>query len=167
MPVMESLSIALSTIGTAAQFAKGIMDTKVDAAVAEKVMELRNLVADAQTQLLAAQLEQSGILAKLEALEKENARLKAWAVEKERYALVPFAEGAHVYRLKESAQNGEPIHDLCPKCFADSEKGMLTYAGLKDGHKHFVCPRCKQSYLGEYVAASAETACQPSRLRGY
>ncbi|MFV0662831.1 MAG: hypothetical protein ACK5NS_04130 [Denitromonas sp.] len=165
---MESLSIALSTIGAASQFAKGIMDTKVDAAVAEKVMELRNLVADAQTQLLAAQSEQSGVLAKLEALEKENARLKAWGVEKERYALVSLAEGTHVHRLKVSAQNGEPIHDLCPKCYADSEKGMLTYAGLKDGHKHFVCSRCKQSYLGQYVAACADIDYQPrGRMRGF
>ena len=84
--------------------------------------EFRKLLAEvlaAQRGALTAQTNEFALLEQINDLKKEIARFETWDNEKTRYELKAFGTGAFAYALKTEAQQGEPMHQICPTCYAN------------------------------------------------
>ncbi|MGH7089946.1 MAG: hypothetical protein ACREFQ_13705 [Stellaceae bacterium] len=92
--------------------------------------------------LVAAELAQLDLIARVRQLEEEIARMKAWSAEKERYELHRIGSLAFAYLLKPDAQPPEPPHWLCAGCYQQAKKGILQFAGLRNSMMLWQCPLC-------------------------
>jgi hypothetical protein len=108
----------LSALKTAFDLAKGLKDiddaTRRNAAVIEL-----------QEKLLTAQSTQAELLERISTLENKVASFETWNAEKQRYELKPFGSG-FAYVVKPEAQGSEPLHQLCPNCYARGKKSILA-----------------------------------------
>ena len=140
----------ITSLRAAAELAKLAVDARDAAVIRAKVIELQREIFAAQSCALTTQQDQFTLLDRVRNLEKENAELKAWDAETEKYQLTDVRknagfgqEGAFAYRLKAMGPSGEPIHFLCAKCFQDREKSILQAQLLFPGHcDALLCHRC-------------------------
>ena len=105
----------------------------------------RNTVAiELQEKILAAQEQQSALVAQVRALEEEVAALKAWDADKQRYQLTKIGkDGVFAYGLKEGMEAGEPDHKLCVNCYNQGQKSVLQMEVRVPGMDEVLaCPRC-------------------------
>lgn len=83
------------------------------------------------------------------ALESEVVELRHFEMERERYVLHQWSSGALTYRVKPEAQGEEPVHHLCPACYAQAVKSLLQPAGFESHHRALRCCKCREIYLVE------------------
>ena len=125
----------LSALKTAFDLAKGLKDINDAANRNAAVIEL-------QEKILGARQAQSELVERVEELEKENARLKEWQVERERYELKEIATGAFVYAPKDTMRGHEPMHWLCANCFQNGKKRFLQAHRNDLRHIYHKCQEC-------------------------
>ena len=125
----------VSALKSAFDLARGLKDID-DAA------RRNSAVIDLQARILDAQSAQAELLVTNGELRDRIAQLESWDKEKARYALREIAPGIVCYVTKEEACNGEPIHKLCARCFADRQKGYLQQTVREDRVDRFTCDRC-------------------------
>ncbi|WP_411982895.1 hypothetical protein, partial [Streptococcus pneumoniae] len=89
-------------------FIKGFNQLKTEAEVAQKTIELNQIIAGIQTDLFEAQSSYTAAISRIDELEKELVAVKNWSTEKQRYQLYELAPGSFVYRLKTEMANSEP-----------------------------------------------------------
>ena len=122
-----SIAAAVSGLKTAGDIAKGMLDLKAAGDVQGKVIELQNVILNAQSSALAAQSEQMILLQRVGELEKQVSRAEAWEAEVVRYKLKDYGDGRFAYELKSEAANGDPPHRLCTTCFHAGKKSILQF----------------------------------------
>jgi len=134
------------------------MGLRDSAKLLEKTVELNQQIAAAQSALFSAQSEQTMLVKKIDDLEKEIDRLKAWEVEKNRYKLVRYEPGVLVYYLKSEENNGEyPAHNLCSGCYDKGVKGILQATPqLQARYRVHVCDRCGVKLAFSFVPPPAQ-----------
>jgi hypothetical protein len=111
--------------------------------------EIRAAVSEVDEKLTTAyivawksQEKQTALIQYISELEKENAELKNWNREAERYQLDQIVTGAFAYSLKPGRENGEPAHYLCTNCFGKREKSILQVNAPGTKAHALNCPRC-------------------------
>ncbi len=117
MVVAEAM-MGVSAFKAAMDITRGLKDIDDRTRRNEAVIEL-------QEKILGAQAAQAALVAKIDELQKEVARLTAWDEDKQRYKLTEIGTGIIVYSLKEGMENGEPQHQLCTACFNVGFKSFL------------------------------------------
>lgn len=160
---MTSFSAAINSLKAAADIAQGIIKLKSFTDVQTKVIELQNQILTAQSSALNAQAEHLALLSKIETLQKELARLKAWKQECVNYVLKEVAAGNFAYVSKEGQKSEEPQPWLCCQCFNDGYKSIVQFSGHKDSHKIFLCNRCKSTLLARIEPAGVTVEVVPRR----
>ena len=109
----------------------------------EQIMSLREGA-------LELQEENQELKSRVRELEAKLQAADDWKHEKERYVLVnPWGGLAQVYALKGERADGEEAHYLCPNCFHNKKKVILT-PGKRDGWVVMVCPACKATLETSY-----------------
>lgn len=160
---MASITSAITGLGAAAELGKTIIGLKTTTEVQAKAVELNMTLLAAQSSAIAAQQEQSSLLKRIDTLEAEIVRMKAWDAEKERYELADTRGGALAYRLKAGMEAGEPTHWLCPACYQQQKKSILQPETLFPGRTEILaCPQCHN----ELVVSGARNPTQPRRGAG-
>ncbi len=115
----------------------------------EQIMSLREGA-------LELQEENQELKEKVRNLESNLRSTEDWNQEIEKYALVnPWRGPAQVYALKESNSNGEQPHLVCPNCFHNASKTILTPSKDKSGDALMDCPACKASINTGYSGVGA------------
>ena len=123
--MMEIINGALNGSKTAFEIVAHLLALETDAAVSGKAAESNHGILDPRQKLIAIQTSYSAVSGQIRNLETEIARLKDWKDEKERYRLYEPVADVLLYRVKPEMQKGEPVHDLCPKCYQDNINPIL------------------------------------------
>lgn len=147
-----SITSASSSIKSAIDIAKALVQLKSIADVETVAIQLREKISTAQAAMIKAQSEQSAMVQRISDLEKEVSKLETWSTEKQRYQLTDlWNTGVVAYALKESMCNAEPPHYLCTKCYEDGRKSIL---GLQKNRKNLrmmlVCHTCGSEFHSNY-----------------
>ncbi len=124
----------------------GAFKSMYDAAKALKDMNdaaIRNgAVIELQSQILAAQEQQSALIQRRGELEREVADLKSWEGVKQRYEMVALAPNVVAFAEKKDIQDRQAPHYLCANCFAAGKKSHFqqTLSGVR--LDRFKCNSC-------------------------
>ena len=144
MNELEAAGAALTSLKTAFDIAKTMVGLRDSNLVREKALELNGAILEAQERALASNSAQSALVKRIDDLETEIARMKAWDGEKDRYHLNKHTGGILVYSVKPGMEAGEPEHHLCANCFQHREKSILQSEIRNPGRVlYFYCMRCK------------------------
>jgi hypothetical protein len=141
---LSAFQAAATSLKTAGDIAKALLDLKVAADVQAKVIELNRMILTAQSDAMTAQATQIELLERVRELEGELKGLEDWEAEKQRYGLMRDNGGCMIYSLKQSfVDAGEEPHALCPHCYENDKKSFLQPApeGVRQQGHH--CPKCK------------------------
>jgi hypothetical protein len=111
-------------------------------------------VIDLQKEILSAQSEQFTLLQRVDDLENEVARLKAWEADKKRYKLVELRPGVIAYSLKADMANGKPQHQLCTACYEVGFKSILKSEVWDPGRYSMIA--CQGCGWFAYMSGSAD-----------
>ena len=130
----------LGAIKTAFDLAKGLKDIH-DIAVRDWI------AIELQKEILAAQAAQFSLVERVRDLEAQVASFEKWEAEKKRYALKDFGGNTFAYELKPEEAGGEPVHRICPKCYAKGHKSILQSEGKDSVERDmYRCTECKTEY---------------------
>jgi hypothetical protein len=139
MVVTEAIA-GLSAIKTALDMAKALENIQEAVARDRAVFEL-------QREILSAQQAQFVLVDRIRDLEKQIADFDEWKAEKKRYEMKEFGGGTIAYALKPSMANGEPLHNLCCKCYNNGKKGVLQSRGINAYRQQMVkCSECDADF---------------------
>jgi len=162
---ITSISAAMSSLKAATDIVQGMIKLKSAVDVQTKLIELQSQILAAQSNALHAQAEYSALLEKVESLQKELARLKAWEQERTKYVLKEVSQGNFAYVLKDGTNAEEPEHWLCCQCFNDGYKSVVQFSGHKEFHKVFLCNKCKSTLHVRIESAGVTIETIPRRDR--
>lgn len=144
----SEFTVAITAFKAAKDIAQGMLGLRDTEAFKAKLIEFQSKILDAQGAVFAANDERADLIHKIAELEKELAMIRAWEVEKQKYALKSLKETAdsaiYVYTSKEGINDGEPEHYICVKCYQDGYKSILQSEIRNPGRSRVsVCHRCK------------------------
>lgn len=150
--MVDGLGMALSSLKSASDLAKSLIELRDAAKIGEVSIELNGKIAAAQQLAISAQHEQAALVSEINNLKKQIVGYEDWAAEQKRYQLHDFGSGTFAYILKEGMENGEPPHNICANCYQKSQKSILqNRGGTYDGREFYDCPKCTGSFpLGDY-----------------
>jgi hypothetical protein len=130
---------------------KGLKGVSGDKAAQEELSRLQRLIDSAQQSAIAANLAQFDLIQQNRALEEKISRFETWEGEKLRYELRnvnPGRGAVFVWALKPEAQNTEPFHVLCAKCFEHRNRSILQAAPeTRMGQRLHICFECKSEFV--------------------
>ena len=153
----------VSSLKAAKDIAETMIGLRDTAAFQGKAIEFQSKILDSMSSAIAAQEERAALLQKIDALEKEVARLETWEAEKQRYELKDAGGGALAYALKEEARGSEPPHWICPQCYQDGKKSILQSEMRMPARRDtLVCHGCSTDLI---LSGYREPTEIPSRRR--
>lgn len=136
-----TIAAGLASIKAALDITKTLADARDTSKILEVRLELQRL-------LLEAQEAQSALIDEKRALEERIRNFDRWETERQRYALTEVVPGRFVYRLRPEAAAGEPDHSICPDCFEDRRKSVLTHSTIPIGRAEMLrCQACGYEVL--------------------
>ncbi len=142
MPDFSAIASALSALNSAKDIAQAMIGLRDTAEFQSKLIEFQGKLIDANSAALAAHDERSKLVNEIEALKRELDDLRAWDVEKRRYALTEVGDAAFAYIVKADERGTEPTHCICPECYQREQKSILQMEKNYYGSVTLVCPKC-------------------------
>jgi hypothetical protein len=111
--MIEYLPQALSSLGTALNIGKSLIEIRDSTKLQEAVIQFNSAIIDAQSKIMASQNEQTALTAKIDELGKECMRLKNWESEREKYTRNEIAVGIFAYVENEFVDQFQNAHKYC------------------------------------------------------
>lgn len=163
---ITAIGTAVSGLKAAIDIAVGFKDMAVETEAKVRTVELMNAILSAQASALQAQEVQQALLKRIDTLEAELMRMKAWDDESQRYELADAGQGVLAYRIKAEVQPSEPPHWLCPNCYGEKKKSLLQPENRFPGRTQWlVCTRCHTELLIKGVRDMNTQASRPALRR--
>ena len=130
---------ALTTITAVGELTRLIVSGKVDSEVKAKAAELNNSILSLQGTLFSLQSQNHDLLEAKRELESKLVKISSWENQASRYQLHKLCSGVFVYALKKDQKNSEPAHCICPNCYEEQRKSILTSTGKQHDGTHYFC----------------------------
>lgn len=146
--MFSEIGAGYASLKAAKDIIQGINALNTSATVNEVKVALQGHILDAQQSLFAAQEKHAAAADRIQHLEQEIMRMKAWKQEAQKYELINLEGGSCVYMLKLDMRECQPPHWLCAHCFDNGQKGILQpQPGKKDTPDKAIygCPACKNA----------------------
>ena len=122
-----AIQSAISSLKTAVDISKSLLELKSTAEIQSKVIELQSALLEAQKSALSATTAQFELQEKVKDLETQLKAVGDWENQKRRYALIaPWRGAAQAYALKRAYAKGEEPHLLCANCFHNAKRVILN-----------------------------------------
>jgi hypothetical protein len=139
---MTAIGVVATSLNTAINIAKAMVDVRDATAFQGKVFELQRAIIDAQQSVFAANAERSSLIEELREAKGQIVRLEAWEAERQRYELKDVGRGSLAYVVKESVRGAEPPHQICANCYQIGHKRILQPRVSGFG-KELFCSDCE------------------------
>lgn len=156
--MVDGIGMALTSLKSASDLTKSLLELRDAAKISEISIELNGKIAAAQQLAIAAQSEQTALVAEINNLKKKIVEFEDWESEKQRYELKAIDRGCFAFMPKPGMENGEPPHWLCANCFENGHKSFLqfkgqviTRSGTRGDTSSYACIRCKDSVTVFYT----------------
>jgi len=148
---MSLIQGTVAGLKLASDIAKGFLELKSLSDVQGKVIELQRAILSAQDSALAAHANQATMIETIRNMKEEIARLETWSTERQRFKLTELWDsGVVAYALKESMNESEPPHYICPNCYEEGRKSILNPQKHRNGRLMLVCQKCKNELHSLY-----------------
>lgn len=138
----DMLTALVTALPGLAKLGQALASASDEKARNQQLIEFQGAVIDFQSKLASVQQENATLQANVRGLEDQLRGVSDWAAEKQRYSLVSRHRNSF-YALREASAESEAPHYLCPNCFAEKRKSLLTQFKDKESWIHFTCGRCK------------------------
>ena len=138
--MIPEISAALSAISGATKIISGVLKTARDVETKTAISGILDGLLDAQSKLLAAQSQYEALAEVKRQLEQKIVEYEKWDAEAARYELKEIVRGMFVYSLRPDHAGSEPMHWLCPNCFQQHQKSVLTKPDVD--FLNYKCHRC-------------------------
>jgi hypothetical protein len=139
---MTAIGVVSTSLNTAINIAKAMVDIHDSTQVQGKVFELQRAIIDAQQSVFAANAERTALIEEIRDAKAKITSLEAWEAEKQRYELKEVGAGSLAYVIKESMRSGEPVHHICAACYQRGHKSILQ-PRARHPDKTLFCSECK------------------------
>lgn len=153
---MIDLATAMTALSGLSEAVKNIASTADENKRSAQLYDFYKLLIPLQASLMSAQNENASLLRHKDELEGQLQKIKEWARDKERYALVRLESGGLAYALKEAKSQGEPPHYLCPNCCDNGKKSIFYPAKNEGGFYGLACPSCQTKTPARFRSPDTE-----------
>ncbi len=116
------------------------LKTVKDIETKEAIAGIQDSLLDVQSKLLTAQAQYEALAEVKRQLEQKIVEYEKWDAEAARYELKEIVRGMFVYSLRPDHAGSEPMHWLCPNCFQQHQKSVLTKPDVD--FLNYKCHRC-------------------------
>src|SRR4051794_36274257 len=110
-----------------------IIKTRDAVKLGELKIELQGKVMSALQCATSAQTHELELTDTIRELKQQIVELENWEAEKKRYQMQKLPPGVLVYALKPEMADGEPLHEICERCYQDGTKSVLHRSGERHG----------------------------------
>ena len=123
---IPEISAALAGTTHAIKLVAGVLKTARDVEVKEAVTALQDNIIDLQSKIFAIHSKYEELAEIKRQAEEKLVAYEQWDTQAARYRLHEPAPGMFVYALQPQHQAGEPSHWLCPHCFQQRKRSILS-----------------------------------------
>jgi type II secretory pathway pseudopilin PulG len=151
--MIEHLPAALTTLQTAMNVGKAMVDVNDSVKSQSKLIEFNRAIILAQQLIISAQQEQTTLLAEIERLKKENEELLKWQRDSLNYIRKEIASGVFAYVKSDTEDKLSSTHKYCCSCHEKNETSTLQQFHVDRGRKiGLKCPNgCPDIVFHAYV----------------
>ncbi|MFA7173502.1 MAG: hypothetical protein WC340_08825 [Kiritimatiellia bacterium] len=138
----------IAAIKAITDFTKLVIASKADAMVKEKAVELTDSIIFLQSLILDTQSQNHELLNANREIREKLMNLLDWKDTAVRYELAELCPGVFVYAIKKAYQDTEPFHHICPNCYENKKRSILTQSRMTFSGTQYTCnePTCKTQY---------------------
>ena len=141
--VASELTMAFTSIKSALGMVKLISDSRKDANLQERTIELRDVIISIQSSFAELYERYSSLLSENGELKEEITQIHQWESTKSIYDLTKSKFGTYVYAPNESHPNSNPLHYLCTNCYDNRKKSILQVTKRASSTYYmYTCPYC-------------------------
>ena len=115
--MINEISLALTSIKSATDIIKGLVNLKTEAAVTEKVIDLQSIILDLHSHINLLNTEFSKVLSEKKSFEDELNNINDWSVEKQKYIMAEIDAKVFVFVHKDYLESKVETYWLCAHCF--------------------------------------------------
>src|SRR5687768_14992980 len=144
---MVEVQAALTAITSAHEFAKYVINRKVDAAVTQKAMELTDSIISLQEIILRLSSQNSLLLQEKKNIEDKLMQLEKWDATAAKYQLKEVVPGLFVYSYERNIDSTTPSHWICTHCYELRKKSILQRKAQDLEGTIYECPSCRASFI--------------------
>jgi hypothetical protein len=138
--MLAEITAAVQCVTAIKDLAKLLQTGPKDAQWREHVTALVDNIIDLQSRMLAVQAECFTCAEANTQLTRKLAEQDEWREIASRYELSAIAPEMFAYRLKQQHTTGEPAHWLCPICFSQRQRSVLTKVSVDAvNHRCYKC----------------------------
>ena len=141
--MISEIATALTTLKTAKDFTKAVIESKTSAALREQAITFQFSIIEIQTALMEMQSQYQSLLQEKDDLKQQLIDIENWQAESANYELKEVSSGAFAFALKADKSGSAPSHWLCANCYQNKQKGILQRVGhIGPMGTMYLCPRC-------------------------
>jgi hypothetical protein len=144
---MSLIAGAVSSLKTASEIVKSLVDVRDQALFTSKAIELQRIIVDALGSAATAQSEQISLIEQIRGLQSEISSFNNWESTATRYRLKEMGGSTFAYKLKEENAEIELIHLACPRCFEKKTRSILQFTD-RDVYQRdrYRCHACQSDF---------------------
>ena len=132
-----------SPLKAASEGLQGLVHVRDQIKFGDAVIKLQTQILAAQQGASSAQSRKMEMTDEISELKTRVTELEEWDAEKKRYKKEILPPGVVLYLLKEEcADQGEPVHPICPTCYGNGKRFPLHRGETKRGQYDLHCHSC-------------------------
>lgn len=134
------LASTFATMQAIMEITKAVVNGKIDDQIREKATELNMSIITLQSTIFELQAENQTLLNTNRDLKDKLINLSSWEDQSSRYGLHELSAGVFVYTLKKEHEETEVAHHICPNCYQQQRRSILSVHKKSLVGLHYRCP---------------------------
>ena len=139
--MIAELTAAITCMNAITSLTKSLATGPGDVEWKQHVSSLIDNILDLQSKMLSIQGQCQELIDQNQQMKNEINRSEGWRTIAARYSLTEIEPSMFVYVLRKEFSAEEPEHWICPNCFQNQKKSILTRINYASSMLN--CPNCR------------------------